>query len=199
MDLRIREFRKARGLTLTALATKAGISQSYLSQLERNDRRANADVLERLAAGLEVEVADLLAPRISHDIPVLGVAGTGGLITLQSSCRMTCPTFVDHGNSAAILIGNQGYEPVFVKGEAVVFRQGRDEVTADRSRPVICETVDGDLRFAQLVDGSRVARFTLISMEPRSLERPLYDVELAWAQPARAYVMPEDLTLRDTN
>jgi len=197
MDLRIREFRKVRGLTLAGLASKAGISQSYLSQVERNDRRANADILERLARALEVDVVDLLAPKISHTIPVMGEAGIGGLITQERPCRMTCPPFVDQANSAAILIGSRNYEPIFVEREAIIFRQGCDEVTDDRTRPVICETSNGELRFGQLVDGNQQGHFTLISMEPRSLERPLYDVKLVWAEPARAYIMPEDLTLHD--
>lgn len=42
------------------LAAQAGISQTYVSQMESAQRRASIDVLDQLAAALGVEVAELL-------------------------------------------------------------------------------------------------------------------------------------------
>ena len=48
----IRELRTSRGITVTELARRAGISQPYLTQIERGLRPVTRDVLSRLADGL---------------------------------------------------------------------------------------------------------------------------------------------------
>ncbi|MEW5424668.1 helix-turn-helix domain-containing protein [Amorphus sp. 3PC139-8] len=53
-------WRKVRGLTQAALAAEAGISQNYLSDLERGKRSGTTDVLGRLARVLRVRVDDLI-------------------------------------------------------------------------------------------------------------------------------------------
>lgn len=42
------------------LAAEAGISQTYVSQMESAQRRVSIDILDRLALALRVELADLL-------------------------------------------------------------------------------------------------------------------------------------------
>jgi transcriptional regulator with XRE-family HTH domain len=58
---RVRELRAARGFTLDALATRCGVSRSMISMIERGASSATAAVLEKLAAGLNVPLADLFA------------------------------------------------------------------------------------------------------------------------------------------
>lgn len=53
-------WRKVRGRTQAALAAEAGISQNYLSDLERGKRSGTTDVLARLAKTLGVRVDDLI-------------------------------------------------------------------------------------------------------------------------------------------
>ena len=58
---RLRTLRKSRGMSLRDLATRADVSTSYLSDLERGTRGApTAPVLERLADALGVSVDTLL-------------------------------------------------------------------------------------------------------------------------------------------
>lgn len=57
---RLRTLRTERGLTLEAVATRAGMSTSTLSRLESGARRFALDHLEPLAAALEVPVGELL-------------------------------------------------------------------------------------------------------------------------------------------
>lgn len=42
------------------LAAEAGISQTYVSQMESAQRRVSIDILDRLALALGIELADLL-------------------------------------------------------------------------------------------------------------------------------------------
>lgn len=56
---RVRGLRAERGLTLDALAAESGVSRSMISVIERGESSPTAVVLERLATGLGVMLADL--------------------------------------------------------------------------------------------------------------------------------------------
>lgn len=56
---RVRDLRAAQGLSLDALATRSGVSRSMISLVERGESSPTAVVLEKLAGGLGVVLADL--------------------------------------------------------------------------------------------------------------------------------------------
>jgi antitoxin component HigA of HigAB toxin-antitoxin module len=56
----VRIWREHRGLTATALAKKAGIPQSYLSDIESRKKPGSVDAYARLSASLGVTVDDLI-------------------------------------------------------------------------------------------------------------------------------------------
>jgi DNA-binding XRE family transcriptional regulator len=56
----LRRIRNARGLSQDDLAYDAGISRSYLSQLEKGVFYASLKIMEKLALALEVEPAEFL-------------------------------------------------------------------------------------------------------------------------------------------
>jgi transcriptional regulator with XRE-family HTH domain len=58
---RLRAVRQARGLTLKAVATDAGLSESFLSQLERGVAGFSLSSLESVAAVLQLSLAELFA------------------------------------------------------------------------------------------------------------------------------------------
>lgn len=64
----IRVWREYRGLSQGQLAVQAGISASYLSQLETGKRDGTMDVLQGIAAALDVGLEDLLG-RSGDDSP----------------------------------------------------------------------------------------------------------------------------------
>jgi len=57
----IREQRTAAQISVRALAAKAGVSNPYLSQVERGLRRPSAEILAQIAHGLSISVETLLA------------------------------------------------------------------------------------------------------------------------------------------
>lgn len=57
----IREQRTSARISLRGLAAKAGVSNPYLSQVERGLRRPSADILAQIAHGLSISVESLLA------------------------------------------------------------------------------------------------------------------------------------------
>ena len=57
----IQELRKRKGMTLTQLAANAGISKSYLSNIERGvNQNPSIEVLKRLAVVLHADLKTLL-------------------------------------------------------------------------------------------------------------------------------------------
>lgn len=58
---RVRELRKARGLTLAQLATASGVSRSMISLIERGEASATAAVLDKLADALGLSLVALFS------------------------------------------------------------------------------------------------------------------------------------------
>jgi transcriptional regulator with XRE-family HTH domain len=56
----LRRLRHAQGLSQEELGDRAEISGNYVGQLEREEKAASIDVLERLAGVLGVDATDLL-------------------------------------------------------------------------------------------------------------------------------------------
>lgn len=56
---RIRELRKAQGMSLRKFALMVGISYPYLSNVETGKQSPTVDVLDRIAQGLDVDIREL--------------------------------------------------------------------------------------------------------------------------------------------
>ncbi len=88
---RLRDIRRLRRATLRTIAERAGVSESFLSQVERGRASASVASLRRIAGALGVTVADLFdssgppKPQVLRraDRPSLGfgVLGTKRLLT----------------------------------------------------------------------------------------------------------------------
>jgi transcriptional regulator with XRE-family HTH domain len=59
---RLRDIRRSRRATLRTIADRAGVSESFLSQVERGRASASIASLRRIAGALAVSVADLFEP-----------------------------------------------------------------------------------------------------------------------------------------
>jgi len=59
---RLREIRGRRRLTLREVAERAGLSESFLSQVERGRASASIASLRRIADGLGISISDLFQP-----------------------------------------------------------------------------------------------------------------------------------------
>jgi transcriptional regulator with XRE-family HTH domain len=87
---RLRAIRQLRRKTLKDVAGSAGISESFLSQLERGRTNATIATLQRLAGALGIEVSDLFAtssprPRVlrreAREFVAWGELGRKALLT----------------------------------------------------------------------------------------------------------------------
>jgi len=59
---RLREVRRARGLSQEELAFKAGLHRTYVSSAERGQRNVGLVNVERLAQALDIDIRDLFGP-----------------------------------------------------------------------------------------------------------------------------------------
>jgi transcriptional regulator with XRE-family HTH domain len=65
---RLRVIREKDGHSLTSLAKSAGMSVSYLSELESGKRTPNAGIIQKLAQALNVPLSSI-EPYRHHDEP----------------------------------------------------------------------------------------------------------------------------------
>lgn len=60
LGLAVLQLRREKGLSQEKLALNAEIDRRYMSDIENGKRNVSLDILERLAACLEVKVSELL-------------------------------------------------------------------------------------------------------------------------------------------
>jgi len=57
---KLRDFREKRNLSQVQLYARSGVSQGYISDLEKGKKTPTLSTIEKLAAGLRCSVTDLL-------------------------------------------------------------------------------------------------------------------------------------------
>lgn len=72
----LREQRQSAQLSLRQLSELAGVSNPYLSQIERGLKRPSAEILQQLAKGLEVSAESLYVKAGILDAEVVHPTGT---------------------------------------------------------------------------------------------------------------------------
>ena len=74
----LRAMRAQRKLSQQSVASKAGLSVSYVSMLERGERTPPLETLESVAKALSISPLDLLRPRAVKAAASTSRAGTRG-------------------------------------------------------------------------------------------------------------------------
>jgi len=69
LSTNLRSLRKARGYTQIELARRTGLTNSYISKIERELKNPSLANLDALARGLEASLPDLFAPVQNEDGP----------------------------------------------------------------------------------------------------------------------------------
>lgn len=59
IGFKIKELRKAKGLSQEKLANMAQIDRTYLPTIEKGERNISVEVIEKLAKALDVKIKDL--------------------------------------------------------------------------------------------------------------------------------------------
>jgi len=123
MDIpaRVTELRQKKGVTVTELARRAGVSQPYLRQIELGIKRnPSAAVLQRLAKALGVTVADIMGTPVG--VPERTLADAPA--SLQEFVRRRGKALGLRQEDVEILAGihYRGRQPETIDDWEVIFR-----------------------------------------------------------------------------
>lgn len=104
MLTRIREVRKAKGLTLHEVAARCTppTTAQTIGRLETGTRTVSVGWLNRIAAALEVEASDLVTLPDRADLPVAAVLGSDGAVAPRKPMTLLPPT--PGGNMIGIIV-----------------------------------------------------------------------------------------------
>jgi len=161
---RLREFRKLRGAPLREIAARAGVSESFLSQLERGRTNASLATARRLAHALGLELADLFTDECPKPTRVLthetrprlsfGQLGTKELLTLKPFRHIeafigtleprgtTGPEPLVHGPSQELLYVLRGAVRLDLGEESYLLQRGHS-IDYDSSIPHLVTALEG--------------------------------------------------------
>jgi transcriptional regulator with XRE-family HTH domain len=97
MITRIREVRRARGMTLDDVAKKCipPTTAQTIGRLETGTRTVSVGWLNRIADALEVDAQDLVQAGESAELKVAAILGPGGAIAPKRSAIVVAPRIVE--------------------------------------------------------------------------------------------------------
>ena len=80
LGLKLRSLRLARGEGLRQVAARAGLSVSYLSELEQGKKYPKPDKLLQLAGALDIDYDDLVSLKVADELSALKEAVSSGFL-----------------------------------------------------------------------------------------------------------------------
>ena len=196
MKFLIRDIRRQRGLTLEQLAEKAGISRSYLNELELGAKTINAQRLQQVADALDVHPEDLIA-RTIVGIAVPGRAGAGAEVHPfddhakgEGLYMVECPAQLSPHGIVAVEVEGDSMEPVYSAGDLLFYSRETVGVPTEAvGQKCVCEDEDGRIWVKQVRNGSEPGLFHLISINPLADSR--HNTRLHWAARVRLHLPKE--------
>lgn len=164
---RIREWRRARGVSLERLAELAGVSPSYLNRMETGERNVSIKRLSPISRALDVPVGDLVT---ADNVPLVGWIGDGGRVEFLDGIQSSDKT-------VAIEVRGDALGAIF-DGWNVLFDNVRGAPSEDLLDCVcVVGLADGRVLVRQVQRGQIAGCYNLRS----SAEPPIYDALVAWA------------------
>ena len=109
MITRIREVRRARGMTLDDVARRCepATTPQTIGRLETGTRTVSVGWLNRIARALGVEAQDLVEGGESAELKVAAILGAGGAMAPKKAA-IVVPPRVDDGQIAVLVAGSLG-------------------------------------------------------------------------------------------
>lgn len=176
-------------MTLEVLAEKIGLSVSQVSRFESGKRRPHVDEIRKIAAELNVGVADIFpdfAEVKSEEIPVFGYAGAGEKVEIIPSDNHgpmdeVQPLRAEDGFKAVVVRGGS-MRPAYRAGDVLFFREDHVPIEQLVGRDCIVLTGDTNCAYVKRIrNGSKKGHYTLLSYDPDI--DPLQDVKVLKAWP----------------
>ncbi len=183
LENRIREVRKAQGLTLEAVAKRAGTTNQQIQRLETGQRRLTIDWLERVAEALQCHPVALLGAWEADRITVTGSIGQNGEVRLFERERVDTQRLpLQSGALAGLIVRGNALLPRYGDGDVIFFTPGENKKPEIfLGNECVVRLQFGRHLLRRVIHGSRKTVFTLITHN--ALEMP--DVVIEWAEPVR--------------
>ncbi|WP_156165171.1 helix-turn-helix domain-containing protein [Demequina silvatica] len=139
LGARLRELRKARGLTLVGLAEATELSHPFLSQVERGLANLSLPSLRRIAVALETSPVELVAAaEAGDDAPVKPVE------VVRAGTRRPTPEGFARGPAVSLVRGARPFTPILVSSDesepGEVFVHAEDEFVYVLEGDAVVET-----------------------------------------------------------
>lgn len=114
LPARLKEARRAKGLSLEAVANLSGVSRSMVSQIERGESSPTISTLWNLTRALQVDFAGLLeGSKASDQIEVLRASEVPSIDNMGQNCRIRILSPPEEAG------GHEVYDIEFDKGGAL--------------------------------------------------------------------------------
>ncbi len=183
MTNRIREVRKALGLTLEEVAQRIGTTNQQVHRLEKEQRRLTVEWLERLASAFNCDPTDLLPDWVASPINIIGSAGPNGQVTIfQRERGETEPPPRQMGELVAITVRGDALLPRYGDGDLIFYRPAQnDQKDVFLGNECVEAVLDGRIFLRKVLEGSRRLLFTLVA--PNAVE--MTNASVQWAEPVR--------------
>lgn len=192
---RLRAIRAKRGLTLEQVAERMGVSVPTISRREMGDRELKVSDLERFAAALQCEPAEILPGAGVRMVKVIGYVGAGAevypfddLAVGDGLREVPCPPTLDPASIVALEVRGDSMPPLD-DGWFVFYSRLHDGVGPEALGKVCVVQVanDGPMLVKQVRRAPTPGRFNLVSTNAPLRE----DVELEWAVPLKGMLPPD--------
>ncbi|APU12224.1 MULTISPECIES: helix-turn-helix domain-containing protein [Actinoalloteichus] len=141
LGARVRGLRTRRGLSRSQLAARSGLSEPHLSRLENGERLPSLHMLARLAAGLDVSLAELLTDQPPGPAAVVmrgdsvPTVSAGGLSTQVLTPRSVVPGMyatryqLEPSAETTDLLIHDGNDWIYVLSGALLIDFGTDSIS----------------------------------------------------------------------
>lgn len=163
---RIREIRKAKGLTLQQVAERAGTTAQTIGRLETGMRTLSINWVKTIAIALETDPSELLSLPEGGDLTIAGNAATNGVVTLKPSGTFSLRLMA----SQPIAIEMKENLGVYQKGDTLFFDRAKaSNLEAAIGKECLIELESGRTLIARAAPGKNAKQLTLLPLDAQGL------------------------------
>lgn len=180
--------RKARGLTLTKLGERIGLSAPQVQRLEAGKRRLTLDVVYAYCEALDLDIASLLEGEIL--IPVIGVIDSDSNVLPMppnSPHQVRAPRIVPDPHNLAAVRWEPSGRFELMRGHHVFFRRDVEGISPDAiNHRSLIRLGDGSQRIGWVIQRGNQRHVDDVT------STVLFDVDIVWASKILAVMPPSE-------
>lgn len=159
---RIREIRRAKGLTLQQVADRVGTTAQTIGRLETGMRTLSIDWVRKIADGLGADPSELLSLPEGGDLAVSGSVGMNGKVTLKPTGTFSLRLMASQPIAIEICENIGSHH----KGDTLIFEQlNATQLDNAIGKECLVELKDGSSLIARVAPGQADHQLTLLPID----------------------------------